>query len=73
VATLLWSINRDKQFNNATTNIHWFWMTDTYQSRYGGVLLTSEELGIFYSIAVDNGLMYISHDGYVSVFQLVYF
>jgi hypothetical protein len=69
VATLLWSIEMN-WYKNATTDIHWLWMTDTYQGQYGGVLLTREELGVFYSIAVDNGLLYIAHDGYVSVFQL---
>jgi hypothetical protein len=71
VATLLWSIEIN-WYKNATTDIHWFWMNDTYCGQYGGVLLTREELGVFYSIAVDNGLLYIGHDSYVSVFRLVY-
>jgi hypothetical protein len=64
-------VDRDERYKNATTDIHWLWMTDTYQGQYGGVLLTREELGVFYSIAVDNGLLYVAHDSYVSVFQLI--
>ncbi len=61
-------------YHKSTNTLLWFWVDfSTCQGHYGGVITHAADEAVFYSIAVntDKELLYVGHDGYVSVHKLL--